>query len=189
MLDDSLGGGFADPPADAARAFRAALAVMARPGTIETLAGAAAPAPVSPVAAALILTLCDAETPLFLAPGHDGRDIRDWIGFHCGAPIVARDKAQFAIGAWEALLPLTGFHHGTAEYPDRSATLIVEAPAFGAPTHRLTGPGIKDAAQAWLPDGAAFRDNRALFPLGLDFYFTAGDRVAALPRTTRVEDL
>ena len=50
----------------------------------------------------------------------------------------------------------------------------------------LTGPGIADAARLSLPDVAAFRANRALFPLGLDFFFTCGDRLAALPRSTVV---
>jgi alpha-D-ribose 1-methylphosphonate 5-triphosphate synthase subunit PhnH len=39
-----------------------------------------------------------------------------------------------------------------------------------------------------LPEVAAFRANRALFPLGLDFFFTCGDRLAALPRSTVVHD-
>ena len=32
-----------------------------------------------------------------------------------------------------------------------------------------------------------FRANAALFPLGLDFFLTAGNRLAGVPRTTRVE--
>ena len=45
MMADALTGGFADAPAQSARAFRAALEAMARPGTIWTVAGAAPPAP------------------------------------------------------------------------------------------------------------------------------------------------
>ena len=44
-----------------------------------------------------------------------------------------------------------------------------------------------DLARLNLPDTAAFRANRALFPLGLDFCFTAAERLAALPRSTKVE--
>jgi alpha-D-ribose 1-methylphosphonate 5-triphosphate synthase subunit PhnH len=51
----------------------------------------------------------------------------------------------------------------------------------------LRGPGIKDTAALQLPEIRAFQDNAKLFPLGLDFYFTAGDQLAALPRTTKVE--
>jgi alpha-D-ribose 1-methylphosphonate 5-triphosphate synthase subunit PhnH len=37
-----------------------------------------------------------------------------------------------------------------------------------------------------LPDAAAFAANRALFPLGLDFILTCGNRLACVPRSTRV---
>ncbi|MEZ5713748.1 MAG: phosphonate C-P lyase system protein PhnH [Paracoccaceae bacterium] len=187
MLDQSLGGGFADPAVESARAFRAALSALARPGRIETVTGASAPAPVSGAAAALLLTLCDGETPLYLAPGHDGREVRDWIAFHIGAPLVGPEAAQFALGRWAALQPVTRFAVGTPEYPDRAATLIVELDGLEAGGAKLTGPGIEAEAHLPLPETAAFRDNRALFPLGWDAYFTCGDRLAGLPRSTRVE--
>ena len=188
MPDQALAGGFGNPAVGAARAFRAALSALARPGRIETVAGAAAPAPISPAAAALLLTLCDGETPLYLAPGHDGQAVRDWIAFHIGAPLVAPEAAQFALGGWQALQPVGRFAVGTPEYPDRSATLIVELDRLAPEGARLSGPGIKAAAYLSLPEVAAFRANRALFPLGCDFYFTAADRLAGLPRSTHVED-
>jgi len=187
MLDNALIGGFADAPVDAARAFRAALNAMARPGMIEAVTGAAAPAPVSPAASVLLLTLCDAETPIWLAPGHDTQDVRDWIAFHIGAPMAAPDEAMFALGGWQGLTPLSAFAIGTPEYPDRSATLIVEMDALENTGATLTGPGIKENASLNLPDIAPFQTNRALFPLGLDFYFTCGDQLAGLPRSTIVE--
>ncbi|UYV37827.1 phosphonate C-P lyase system protein PhnH [Rhodobacteraceae bacterium D3-12] len=187
MLDSVMDGGFGDAPQDAARAFRAALSVMARPGLIERVSGARAPAPVSPAAAAMLLTLCDAETPLFLAPAHNTEDVRAWIAFHVAAPIVAADQAQFALGGWDDLPALEAFSIGTAEYPDRSATLIVEMAALSQDGATLTGPGIERQARLSLPEIEAFRRNRALFPQGLDFYFTSGEALAALPRTTIVE--
>lgn len=186
MQAEALAGGFTEAPPQAARAFRAALEALARPGRIETISGARAPAPVSPAAAALLLTLCDGETPLHLAPGHDTSEIRDWVAFHIGAPVVAPGEAMFALGAWEAL-DLGAFPVGTPEYPDRSATLIVEMPTLSPEGPRLTGPGIEKDARMNLPETAAFIANRALFPLGLDFFFTAGDRIAGLPRSTTVE--
>ena len=51
----------------------------------------------------------------------------------------------------------------------------------------LTGPGIENATWLNLPETAAFDANRALFPLGFDTLFIAGDQIAALPRSTRVE--
>ena len=52
---DALSGGFADPPIDAARAFRACLDVMARPGRIAKLGGAVPPAPLSVAAGTCLL--------------------------------------------------------------------------------------------------------------------------------------
>ena len=90
MQDAVLEGGFSEAPVEAARAFRAALEAMARPGRIETVAGAAPPAPASSAAGALLLTLCDPETPLHLAGRWDGPALRDWVRFHCGAPLVGQ---------------------------------------------------------------------------------------------------
>lgn len=187
MLDDALTGDFADAPRDAARAFRAALDAMARPGKIVTITGGTAPGPVSPAAATLLLTLCDAETPLYLAPGHDSDALRQWIAFHIGAPVVGRGDAMFALGTWDALGPQTDFPIGTPEYPDRSTTLIVEVAALANEGARLTGPGIETEHWLTLPDSSFFARNHALFPLGLDCFFTSGGRLAALPRSTKVE--
>jgi alpha-D-ribose 1-methylphosphonate 5-triphosphate synthase subunit PhnH len=188
MQTAHLEGGFADPAREAARAFRAALDTMARPGTIGTVTGGAAPAPCSVAAAVLILTLCDGTTPLHLAPSHDSEALRGWITFHTGAPLVAAEAAAFAIGTWEALQPVGRFAIGTSEYPDRAATLIVEMQALEASGARLTGPGIETEARMTLPEIAAFQMNRARFPLGFDCFFTCGDRVAGLPRSTRVQE-
>ncbi|MEH6751895.1 MAG: phosphonate C-P lyase system protein PhnH [Paracoccaceae bacterium] len=187
MDEAMMTGGFADPSIQSAWGFRAAMMAMARPGDILKVAGAQAPEPVSVAAAVLLLVLCDPETPVWLAPSHDSVALRRWIAFHTGATVVeARGDAVFALGAWDSLLPLGGYRIGTAEYPDRSATLIVEMSALRGDGAVLTGPGIADAARLSLPDVAAFRANRALFPLGLDFFFTCGDRLAALPRSTVV---
>lgn len=187
MTPSALTGGFANPAIDAAHAFRAALNAMARPGVIERVAGAAPPAPLSLAAGVLILTLTDGTTPLHLAGAHDCAAVRDWITFQTGAPLVAAAGASFAIGAWADLQPVARFAIGTPDYPDRSATLIVEMPELAASGARLTGPGIKATALLALPDIASFAANRARYPLGFDTYLTAGATLAALPRSTRVE--
>lgn len=186
MDTQALTGGFSEAPVEAARAFRAALEAMARPGRIETITGATPPAPLSPAAGTLLLTLADAEMPVYLAPSHDTPALRDWLTFHTGAPLVGPGEADFAVGDWAALQPLDAYRIGVPEYPDRSATLIVEMERLEPAGARLTGPGIKDEAALGLPEIAGFQRNALLFPLGLDFYFTAGDRLAALPRTTKV---
>lgn len=187
MDPQALSGGFSDAPVQSAKAFRAALDALARPGTVQQIGGASAPAPASAAAASLLLTLCDAETPLHLAGAHDCAALRDWVTFHIGAPLVGAAEAAFALGDWQALMPLDRFAIGTAEYPDRAATLIVERDSLTAEGATLRGPGIKETAALNLPETAAFARNRMLFPLGLDFYFTCGAQIAGLPRTTRVD--
>lgn len=191
MRAEALSGGFSDPARHSARAFRAALDAMARPGTIRDLGEgdgvAAPPAPLSPAAGTLILALTDTTTGVFLAPSHDTQAVRDWITFHTGAPFVAPGAAAFAVGDWAGLQPLHRFPVGLADYPDRSATLIVEQAAIAAEGARLTGPGIATEAHLNLPEVAGFAANAALYPRGLDFFLTAGRYLAALPRTTKVE--
>jgi alpha-D-ribose 1-methylphosphonate 5-triphosphate synthase subunit PhnH len=187
MTASALSGGFADAPVESARAFRAVLEVMAQPGTIRRVAGARPPAPLSLAAGVVLLTLCDGTTPLHLAGESDRPDVRDWVAFHLGAPLSGPEEAAFALGRWEALQPVSRFRIGQPDYPDRSATLIVECDRLVNQGPALTGPGIETAAWLNLPETAAFRANRALFPLGFDTILTAGDRLAGLPRSTRVE--
>lgn len=189
MDSTALEGGFADPAPQAAAAFRACLEAMARPGTVQAVAGARPPAPLSVAAGVVLLTLADATTGVFLAPSVDRPQLRDWITFHTGAPLVGPEAADFALGDWAGLLPLTRFRVGTAEYPDRSATLIVEMPALAPATHALTGPGIRTRAEVALPGDAAGRLNAGLFPLGIDLILTCADRLTAVPRSAHVEGL
>lgn len=186
MQAETLSGGFADPAIGASHAFRSVMEAMARPGTVQDMTGATPPAPLSPAAGAVLLTLCDAETPIHLAGDVDCDAVQAWIAFHTGAPLTGPSHCMFAIGTWGALAPISAYPIGSSEYPDRSATLIVECPTLAAAGATLTGPGIKDHAALSLPDVATFQSNSALFPLGLDFILTSGDRIAALPRTTKV---
>jgi len=185
MEAHALEGGFADQPIDAAHAFRAIMDAMARPGITRDVTGATPPAPLSQAAGVVLLTLCDPDTPVYLAPSYDTKDLRDWIAFHTNAPISGPQEAQFALGRWDEL-PLNAFSIGVSEYPDRSATLIVETGGTDLVTAELKGPGIKDTHALDLPEIEAFQNNALLFPLGLDFIFTSGAQVAALPRTTKV---
>ncbi len=186
-MTDIYSGGFADPAVAAAHGFRAAMDVMARPGTRREITGGIAPEGLSPAASSLILTLCDPETGIYLAPDVDSEALRGWITFHTGAPLVSADKADFAVGGWEALMPVDQYRIGTTEYPDRSATLVVELAEFSAPNASLTGPGIKDTARMHLPDLALLQRNAMLYPLGVDLFFTSGSEVAALPRSTQIQ--
>lgn len=187
MIPEALLGGFADAPVQAAHGFRALLEALAQPGNIRTLSGALPPAPLSVAAGVLLLTLCDGTTPVHLGGAYDCAALRDWITFHCGAALVPAEQAAFAVGDWAAFQPLNRFAIGQPDYPDRACTLIVEMAELAASGTRLTGPGIATQARLSLPEVAAFQANRAQFPLGFDTFFTCGDRVAGLPRSTIVE--
>jgi alpha-D-ribose 1-methylphosphonate 5-triphosphate synthase subunit PhnH len=181
-----LAPGFADPVHGAQSVFRAVLDAIARPGRIvavpESILSAAPLAPLGRAAASV--------------RARDGA--ADYLRFHCGAPFVTDvSTARFAMAVETgALPPLGAFDLGCDEYPDRSATLVVEVAGLAAATGRhggtaltLSGPGIAGTAQLaveGLP--ADFWTQRTalapLFPRGLDLVLTCGDRLAALPRTT-----
>jgi len=180
--------GFADPVLDAQAGFRAVLEAMSRPGRIEAIVPPPeVPPGLSPAAAAMLLALVDAATPLRLAAGAEAEA---WVRFHCGCPLV-RDGAAFVLDQSASLLALEA---GTEEEPERGATLILEVAALeeGA-GWRLAGPGIRDEHRlrvAGAPSGflADWARNRARFPRGVDAILCAGNRIAALPRTVRIEE-
>jgi alpha-D-ribose 1-methylphosphonate 5-triphosphate synthase subunit PhnH len=163
-------------------AFRALMDAMARPGEIRTLDSIAAPAPLAPATAALVQSLADYESPLWLDPAFAAIPaVADWIRFHTGAPIVAAPgDAVFALIADPRVLPeFAVFAQGTEEYPDRSTTVIVQVERFAGPALVLKGPGIKTVravAAEPLPSNFPQRlqDNRGLFPRGIDLVLVAG---------------
>lgn len=186
MQAETLTGGFEKPAVQSAHAFRSVMEAMARPGTVQDIGGATPPVPLSAATGCVLLTLCDTDTPVYLAGEADCEAVRAWLAFHTGAPLSGPSHCAFAVGRWEDLLPLSAYPIGTADYPDRSATLIVDCPTLTTSGAVLRGPGIKSQTALSLPERAAFQSNRALFPLGLDFILTCEDRVAALPRSTEV---
>jgi alpha-D-ribose 1-methylphosphonate 5-triphosphate synthase subunit PhnH len=188
--------GLADPTLDSQRIFRTILEAMSHPGRIVDVAvGLQAPSPLHPATAAACLTLLDFDTPLWLDDAAARPDAIEWLRFHCGVPIVARpEAARFAvIGDPERMPSPDAFDAGTAEHPERSATLIVQVQMLlGGTGRRLTGPGIAGEARlevAGVPDAFWMwvAANHARFPRGVDIVLSAGRVVAALPRTTVVE--
>jgi alpha-D-ribose 1-methylphosphonate 5-triphosphate synthase subunit PhnH len=188
--------GFSDLARDSQRVFRAIMNAMARPGSIVDVdAGLAPPEPLTTGAAALALALCDFETPLWLDAAMANEATRGYLRFHTGAPIVeAPEKAAFALIASPLGLPdLNAFPLGSLEYPDASATLIVQVRNLVADGGwRLSGPGIDgETSFEAAPLPRDFVARRAAlhpkFPRGLDIIFVAEGSAAALPRTTRIE--
>lgn len=200
MLDvtESLDGGFTDAVTHAQGVFRSVMDAMARPGSIGVVDVAVAPpAPLGIAAGALLLTLCDHDTPIWVTPVLAKSALPGWIGFHTGASLTStKTDAKFAFVEAGAPFPsLSQFALGTQEYPDRSTTLIVEVASLeGGQPLQLSGPGIRDTATI-TPKGLPetflrqWADNRALFPRGVDLVLTAGRRFIALPRTTKISEM
>jgi alpha-D-ribose 1-methylphosphonate 5-triphosphate synthase subunit PhnH len=190
--------GFADPVHGAQQAFRQILQAMARPGTIQDCGGELEPPPaLSPAMAAVCLTLADADAPLWLSSALGTDAAVGYLKFHCNAPVLDNiGRASFVLADAAGMPALDACAQGDDRYPDRSATLVVEVPrlaAEGPGAWVLRGPGI-EATAPLATDGlpgdlpARWRDNAAQYPCGVDLILTCGRRLAALPRTTRIDD-
>ncbi len=117
--------GFAEPIGGAQSCFRLLLDAMARPGRVHTVSGVEAPAPLCDAAAAVVLTLLDHETPLWLDP--EAEAARAWIAFHTGAPVVHDPaRATFALALSRAVTDWSCLSTGTDEAPETSATVILQ---------------------------------------------------------------
>ena len=108
---------FADPAFESQAAFRAILRAIASPGAIEPCGrGLAPPPPLSPAAAAAILTLADFETPLWIAPSlAEWGEAAAYLKFHTGAPLAAspRDAAFALLDLERDSLDLKSFAQGS----------------------------------------------------------------------------
>ncbi len=195
MNEAAIKPAFQDAPHEAQTVFRAVMEAMARPGRIGTLeAGFDAPDPLGAASAAILIALADFETPIWLdAALSSDRAATDFLRFHTGAKFAATpEEASFAVIAEpNRAPPLSAFAHGTPDYPDRSTTLVFQTASLSSEGWRLAGPGIQGEIAfraAPLPEDfiQQLQDNRARFPLGVDLIFTAGDRIAALPRSTQI---
>jgi len=196
MLD--LGGvqpGFIDPVADSQAVFRRCLAALSRPGSLADCGrNPEPPAGVHPAANALLLALIDQDCRLWLSPGLSPA-AAEHFRFHTGCALVLEPElADFALvfGPQE-LPPLERFPAGSDEYPDRSASVVLQLEELAQDgPWRLSGPGIRDAARLFAGGlGAAFVEEWTLsskrFPRGIDLYLVSGSRLCGLPRTARIE--
>ncbi|MXP63400.1 phosphonate C-P lyase system protein PhnH [Roseomonas sp. M0104] len=184
--------GFTDPVLDAQSCFRAVLEAMSRPGRVQRLAAPLQPpAPLAPATAAVLLTLVDAETPLWLDAGDEAAE---WVRFHCGCPIATTPAEAAFVLATGTPPDIAALPQGTDEAPEAGATLVWQAAALEAGQGwRLSGPGIEHEHRLRVggaPEGfrAAWAAQRGRYPRGVDIILCAGEAIAALPRTTRIEE-
>ncbi|HBF30166.1 phosphonate C-P lyase system protein PhnH [Rhizobium sp.] len=195
MTHDSLTGGFTTPVFDAQSVFRCVMDAMARPGLRQTITlQIKPPAGFGLAQGAIALTLCDHDVAVWLSASLAKASVGAWIGFHTGASIVdAKSDCEFAfLEKGTTRLTFTAFPLGSQDYPDRSATLVLELPSLsGGPELILKGPGIKDQtviAPQGLPEGflLQWQENHQQFPRGVDLILTAGRDLLCLPRSTAI---
>ena len=195
-LNEGQQSGFIDASRDSARCFRTLLDALSRPGRVLEFS---VPHPsvgeLHPASILVALTLTDHESPIWLDQTLNSDPVKEFIRFHCGAPII-EDPSQASFGffaSYPDFGSLPEFNIGTPDYPDCSTTLILQVDGFEAEINSiLKGPGIKDTQEFGVKGlGNNFWEwqatNQNMFPLGLDVIFTSGHQVAALPRSVRVE--
>src|SRR5580698_8682738 len=82
-------------PMDSQSCFRGVLQALSRPGTMVTLEGILTPPPpLSPAAAAILLTLADPFTAVSLP---ESEAAREWLTFHARAKLTAPEAADFVL--------------------------------------------------------------------------------------------
>lgn len=184
--------GFVDAVFDAQRTFRAVLTALSEPGRPIHLDIDLPPLGLAPAAAAALLGLADIDTPVWFAPSLF--DMRTYLRFHTGAPIVDDPAlAAFAVATDICTLPsLERFNAGTAISPETSTTVIVGVGDFTSGlAAELSGPGIPEPI-ALAPTGfdaarwAELAANNNRFPRGVDLLLCCGHEIVGLPRSTRI---
>lgn len=190
------GSGFAEPVLNSQEVFRAVLDCLSRPARpLKLEADLAPPGNLAKGAAALVLALCDGDTPVWLDAVLRGEEVSAWIAFQTGAPLTTiPSNAAFGIVGNPARMPqFEDFAQGTQEFPDRSTTLVLAVDAIGeGEEFDFSGPGIVGVSHVkvtGLPSGFRqwWRSNTQRFPRGVDLVLVAPDgMIAGLPRTARL---
>lgn len=196
--NSAVAGAFADPVFQSQAVFRTLMDSMAHPGRVCPLPSACRPpAPLSATMGAILLTLADVDTPVWLDKALLGTpDVAAWIGFQTGASVLdyAADAAFALISDGARLPALDQFGQGSQDYPDRSTTLLISVSSLSNSTGwQLRGPGIETVETlhvGGLPSAqhdhfvSQWAGNQTRFPRGVDVVFVADGAIASLPRST-----
>jgi len=115
--------------------FRAALQALAHPGSVHDINAddCGVPSGLSQGMTAMLLTLVDTDTPVWLPADIDDA-VLHFLRFHCGCPLVSEPmQARFAVVPWGCTAPdLAQCHPGDPAYPDTSTTVLLEVNALHA---------------------------------------------------------
>ena len=193
--------GFANSFHTSQSVFRTALKALSYPGRVLKLEhDAAIPDQTNPAIGALLLALLDSETSLWCSNQSEINLAADWLQFHTDCAILKTpEEVDFLWVKNICDLPsLNNFKLGTDQYPDKSATCILEVPNLKEKSplsYELKGPGIhfkeileiKGWEQKDYQDFLTFwNQNNQLFPCGIDVFLSDGKYIVGLPRTTHL---
>jgi alpha-D-ribose 1-methylphosphonate 5-triphosphate synthase subunit PhnH len=187
---------FEDPELGSEQTFRAILEAMVHPGhCVNIQIKLFFPDLLNAASAAVCLTLLNSETPLWTDLSWSSAAI-NWFQQHCGCSVVTEPcMAHFALITQPADMPLLDdFKIGDEAHPESAATLIIQVEGFNDKVGKyLSGSGTGSYAY-FAPAGIPpdfweqWQLQAALFPLGVDIFFTCRNLLAALPRTTQIID-
>ncbi|WCG83945.1 phosphonate C-P lyase system protein PhnH [Pectobacterium sp. A5351] len=188
----SIQASFAQPVADAQCAFRRILKALSEPGITVTLPLQQGWGRLSPAATAVMLTLVDRDTPLWLDDALNDDVTRSNLRFHTGVILIRDESAAFALLHASSTIALSRFSAGDDMSPEKSTTVIIDVTSLSGGTPlRLSGPGLETSRivdPPLPPDIVRYLCHRPdPFPQGIDLMFTCADAMMALPRTTHVE--
>jgi alpha-D-ribose 1-methylphosphonate 5-triphosphate synthase subunit PhnH len=194
--------GFADSTAQSQVVFRFALDALARPGTPVGIPAASLVSPSSGIcasAASVLLALLDQDCTLWLSPTLANGPAAAWLRFHTGCRVEQDcSKADFVWAASIAELPpLHQLKQGSAEYPDQSATCVVDVTAWrvavvsDAAAVSLRGPGVRGVITVAVDgmDASFVQQHHAMqehAPCGVDMFCCADDVLLGFPRSVRL---
>lgn len=191
---------FHEPALGSQAVFRTALSALSHPGRIHEMpAVTELPQHGHGAAAALLLALVDSDCGVWLSPKLAHTDAAAWLRFHAGCAWAAEPtSARFLwIAEGDAMPALLSLALGSDEYPDQSATVVIEVralldtPQANAPSLCLQGPGIAKTqalSVSGLPEdfAAQWGTNCGFFPRGVDLFLATTTHIAGLPRSTRI---
>jgi alpha-D-ribose 1-methylphosphonate 5-triphosphate synthase subunit PhnH len=153
---------------------------------------------------AVLLTLLDSDTSVWIAPGLAHFALPDYLRFHSGVTLRTQaDDADFGVvnGAAASAALLSGLPRGSDLAPQQGATLILHVDALhcgvrdaantdmACSTLWLTGPGVRDSVRLQVlgvPD-EFWRERiamQAAYPRGIDLMLVSAQQVVGLPRST-----
>jgi alpha-D-ribose 1-methylphosphonate 5-triphosphate synthase subunit PhnH len=195
--------GFHDPALGSQIVFRTALRALSYPGRVQSMPAVTdLPLNGKAAAASLLLALVDSECAVWISPTLADTDAAAWLRFHTGCTWAKHfDSARFLWIAENDELPeLASLALGSDDYPDQSATVVVEVASLDDDTTvdalklSLEGPGIaltQGVTVTGLPGDfvTQWAINHQAFPRGVDLFLATSHEILGLPRSTRIHAL